>query len=85
MGQGSPLNAIEQIEFILSSEALGRTTPRPRAVLCVSAHWKTRGTRLTAMETPRNTHNFYRFPLVLSEKQYPVPGSPELVEKYRAR
>lgn len=81
-GHGSPMIALEENATTQAWRDFAASIPTPRAILCVSAHWLTRGTGVTAMKRPQTIHDFgASFPKALFEVEYPAPGDPALAER----
>lgn len=78
IGHGSPMNGIEDNEFSQRWAQMAKEIPTPASVLVVSAHWFSKGTRITAMDFPETIHDFGGFPQALFDVQYPAPGNPAL-------
>jgi 4,5-DOPA dioxygenase extradiol len=82
-GHGSPMNTLERNLYTETWRRLGESIPKPKAILCVSAHWYTEGTAVTAMSEPKTIHDFYGFPQALFDVQYLAPGDPQLASRVR--
>jgi 4,5-DOPA dioxygenase extradiol len=80
-GHGNPMNAVTTNSYTEAWAAIGASIPRPKAILCVSAHWYIHGTFVTAMNAPRTIHDFGGFPRALYEVEYPAPGAPDLARR----
>jgi 4,5-DOPA dioxygenase extradiol len=81
VGHGSPMNGIENNDFSKTWHELPKQFPKPSAILCISAHWLTRGTLITAMDHPKTIHDFGGFPDALFQVQYPAPGNAQLAKE----
>jgi 4,5-DOPA dioxygenase extradiol len=83
LGHGSPMNTLARNRHTVAWAQFGERVPRPRGILCVSAHWYIRGTAVTAMPEPATIHDFGGFPKALYEVQYPAPGDPALAARVK--
>ncbi|MDI6747690.1 MAG: 4,5-DOPA dioxygenase extradiol [Rhodocyclaceae bacterium] len=85
VGHGSPMNALADNACHRTWASLGQRLPRPKAILCISAHWLTRGVCLTGAVKPETIHDFQGFPAALYAMQYPAPGDPALARHIMAQ
>lgn len=83
-GHGNPMNALLQNAFTEQWEQIGIQLPRPRAILCISAHWYIPDAAVTVSTAPRTIHDFGGFPRDLYRVQYPAPGDSDLAARVQS-
>ena len=81
VGHGSPMNAIEDNAFTHGWQSAAQAIAKPKAILCVSAHWETRGVGVCSAALPETIHDFGGFPQALFDVRYPAPGDPPLAQR----
>jgi 4,5-DOPA dioxygenase extradiol len=82
-GHGNLMYALQDNVYTEAWKRIGKSIPRPKAILAISAHWYTRGTAVTAMQAPKTIHDFGNFPQALFDVRYPAPGDPALAARVR--
>jgi 4,5-DOPA dioxygenase extradiol len=85
MGHGTPTNALEVNDFTKGWKRIAKKIPRPRAIVCISAHWLREGTAVLHVKKPKTIHDFSGFPPELYQQKYPAPGSLDLAEKIQKK
>jgi 4,5-DOPA dioxygenase extradiol len=83
VGHGNPMNAIEDNEYSRGWTEIAKKIPKPEAILSVSAHWYTEGTRISDAEKPKTIYDMYGFPEELYQVTYSAPGAPELARQVK--
>ena len=84
VGHGSPMNAIEDNAFTRGWQDIAARIPKPKSILCISAHWESRGVFVSSAQQPETIHDFYGFPQALFDVRYPAPGDPALAQRVAA-
>lgn len=84
LGHGSPMNALRENAFVAEFRNIEKTIPRPRAIVCISAHWETAGTFVTTAQNPKTIHDFGGFPQELYNIEYKAPGCPDVAKEIQS-
>lgn len=82
-GHGSPINAIQDNQYTKSWKAIAKKIPKPEAIVAISAHWYTTGTKIMNEENPKIIYDMYGFPEELYNISYNAPGNPVLASNIK--
>lgn len=84
VSHGSPMLPLEPGTAAPMLQALGRSLPRPAAIVAFSPHWMARQPTVGSSARPQTLHDFGGFDPALYTLRYPASGAPQLAARVAA-